>query len=228
LEAGSGVVNNIGYSAKVGSDTINGVDQELSSYDISGISDINSVIATKTGEDGGDGGWAILNGSYAANNIPLSIDEDQIVDIERMHTTEQVAYVAFGTLAPNLNTAIIPAVGDTWQTIDIGSNYNSMVVVTTPLYDTTQIPVVIRVRNAEGSSFEIKAQRADGDSSPLDQDVEVHYVVVEEGQYTAEEHGITMEAVKYTSTVTDGLNNWEGESRNYLGTLFLESRLYKN
>jgi len=54
------------------------------------------VIAVKTGEDGGDGGWAIMSGSYDAGIVSLSIDEDQINDIERMHTTEQVAYIVFG------------------------------------------------------------------------------------------------------------------------------------
>ena len=50
--------------------------------------------------DGGDGGWAALMGSNpvpaSGGSIDLSIDEDQIRDSERKHTTEQVAYFVIG------------------------------------------------------------------------------------------------------------------------------------
>ena len=41
----------------------------------------------------------------------------------------------------------------------------------------------------------------------------MHYVVVEAGVY--DEPGYKMEAVKFTSTVTDENNSWVGESRTY-------------
>lgn len=49
------------------------------------------------GVDGGNGGWAYTYGApYAtASTFNLAIDEDQIGDAERNHTTEQVAYIAF-------------------------------------------------------------------------------------------------------------------------------------
>ena len=43
---------------------------------------------------------------------------------------------------------------------------------------------------------------------------DVHYVVVEAGEY--DEPGYKMEAVKFTSTRTDENNSWVGESRSYL------------
>jgi hypothetical protein len=43
----------------------------------------------------------------------------------------------------------------------------------------------------------------------------VHFVVVEAGVYTQAEHGVKMEAVRFTSTVTDGMSSWVGESRPY-------------
>ena len=49
------------------------------------------------GVDGGNGGWAQVHGATVATttDLFLSIDEDQIRDTERDHTTEQVAYVVF-------------------------------------------------------------------------------------------------------------------------------------
>jgi hypothetical protein len=45
--------------------------------------------------------------------------------------------------------------------------------------------------------------------------VKVQIVVVEEGIYTAERHGVVMEAVRYRSTHTDGAGSWTGEERIY-------------
>jgi hypothetical protein len=46
---------------------------------------------------GMDGGWPYVYGSTLAttSSLYLSIDEDQIGDSERNHTTEQVGYVVF-------------------------------------------------------------------------------------------------------------------------------------
>ena len=46
----------------------------------------------------------------------------------------------------------------------------------------------------------------------------VFYTVVEEGVYTQAEHGVTMEAVKFTSTLTDSDSSWVGQQRIYLNT----------
>lgn len=60
-------------------------------------------------------------------------------------------------------------------------------------------------------------QRADGLTDAVAADV--HFVVVEAGVYTEGVHGVTMEAVKYTSTTTDragdGNIHWIGETRSY-------------
>ena len=58
--------------------------------------------------------------------------------------------------------------------------------------------------------------RADGQSGSMTLDVSV--VVVEEGVYTVAEHGVTMEAVTYNSTVTAENNNWAVESRSFQNT----------
>jgi hypothetical protein len=91
--------------------------------------------------------------------------------------------------------------------------YANMVVIATPNYDNTMPPVVSRIRNASGSSFDVKVDRADGLSNPVS--VDVQYLVVEEGIYTEENDGVGLEAVLMTSTVTDRKGSWIGEPRSY-------------
>ena len=43
--------------------------------------------------------------------------------------------------------------------------------------------------------------------------IDVHYMAVEEGYYGNNRHGVTMEAVRTTSTVTDRRSRWRGEKR---------------
>jgi hypothetical protein len=103
-------------------------------------------------------------------------------------------------------------VGSSWQQVTLPQSYTSMVVVAAVNYDNTDAPAVVRVRNAAGNSFDIKVQ------NPSDQALSgytVHYVVVEEGVYTVASHGVKMEAVKYSSTVTDRAGSWVGQSRGY-------------
>jgi hypothetical protein len=49
------------------------------------------------GLDVGNGGWAMLYGAspLSVSSIDLVIDEDQINDTERNHTTEQVGVLVF-------------------------------------------------------------------------------------------------------------------------------------
>jgi len=105
-----------------------------------------------------------------------------------------------------LNTGVVNGVSSSWKTVTLPNNYSSMVVVTTPNYTLSQKdPMVVRVRNASGNTFQIRAESAGGTVSAID----VHYMVVEEGVYDG------MEAVKYNSTVTDQDNSWKGETRSY-------------
>ncbi|NWK55282.1 cadherin domain-containing protein [Verrucomicrobiaceae bacterium N1E253] len=117
--------------------------------------------------------------------------------------------------SPKLVRTTVSAVSSSnWTTVDLGQSYNSAVIVATPVYDgSTQVPVVTRIRNVGGSSFELKLDRADGLTTALSMDVSV--IAVEEGVYTQSTDGVAMEAVKYTSTVTADNNNWVGESRSY-------------
>ena len=101
-----------------------------------------------------------------------------------------------------------------WTTVPLASTYDEMVVVCSPNYDSASAPLVPRVTNAIGNSFDLRVDRADGSAAAV-AGVSVHCVAVEEGVYNETDHGVTMEAVKYTSTVTDGKGSWNGEARAY-------------
>jgi hypothetical protein len=107
---------------------------------------------------------------------------------------------------------VVTNVGSSWKTVSLPVTYNSMVVVAGANYDDTAVPAVVRLRNASGNSFEVRVDGADG-GAPAN--VTVHYTAVEEGVYTQAAHGIKMEAVKFTSTVTDHDSSWAGEARTY-------------
>jgi uncharacterized repeat protein (TIGR01451 family) len=105
-------------------------------------------------------------------------------------------------------------VGSAWITVTLSNTYNDMVVVCTPNYDNTSSPLVPRVRNASGSSFELRLQNP-GDGSPVTTSP-VHCIVIEAGAWTLPD-GRKIEAQKYTSTVTDyATGSWVGEQQTYL------------
>lgn len=96
IEEGSGSVNGVSYDAALGGVTIDGVDDAGNTYTAPTI-DYRHGVASQNGENGGDGGWAVLFGvsPLASSAIDLAIDEDEIDDSERRHANEEVAYWLF-------------------------------------------------------------------------------------------------------------------------------------
>ncbi|XZE56600.1 Calx-beta domain-containing protein [Planctomycetaceae bacterium SH139] len=95
----SGAIDGLSFSAGVGTDSIRGVDNGTYRYSNVTPAGAATAVLSTAGMDGGDGGWAALMGSTplsASGSIDLSIDEDQVRDSERNHTTEQVAYLVIG------------------------------------------------------------------------------------------------------------------------------------
>jgi len=114
----------------------------------------------------------------------------------------------------NLESGLLAGVStDAWTTVTLANAYTSMVVVATPNYGATSPPLVTRIQNAAGNSFQVMVQRADGLSDVATADV--HFFVVEEGTYTVAEHGVKLEAVKYVSTSTDRAGDWGGQAQTY-------------
>ena len=108
---------------------------------------------------------------------------------------------------------VISGVSDFWLTIPLTYTYTEMVVVAIVKYpNNTVAPVVTRIRNAAGSSFDLMLQ------NPSDASLgsyEVHYMVAEAGVYNMSAHGIKMEAVRATSLITARKGSWQREGRTY-------------
>ena len=113
-------------------------------------------------------------------------------------------------------TAVVNNVASTWQTINLNNTYVSPIIVATPVLESSSdLPVVTRVRNVTGTSFQLKVQNP---SNTAVSGRTVHYVVVEEGVYTTNNGGVKMEAIKITSTTTASSSNWSSEFRTYNNT----------
>ncbi|REK22600.1 MAG: choice-of-anchor D domain-containing protein [Planctomycetota bacterium] len=148
----------------------------------------------------------------ATDSDGLFVEDTLTVNVTPVTTPSSIA----------LENGLVANVSSTgWTTVNLANTYTSMVVVATPNYDENSPPLITRVQNATGSSFEVMVQRADGltDATAAD----VYFFVVEEGVYTLGTDGVKMEAVKYNSTVTDykgnlffnWLGNYEGEEQSY-------------
>ena len=115
--------------------------------------------------------------------------------------------------SPQLSTGVIEGVGSDWRVVTLNEFYDEMVVVAAPQYRDDQPPAVVRIRNANLNSFEVKVQNPSDES--LNNYV-VHYVVVESGAYREEEHGVNMEAFTVESTVTDQARDFNGQLVEYV------------
>ncbi|MFT6000096.1 MAG: hypothetical protein ACI81P_002556, partial [Neolewinella sp.] len=103
IEAGSGTIGQTEYAAGLGADIVRGVQNTSTgyAYGLSGLTSASSAILSAATMDGKNGGWPVLYGSnpFISSQLRLAFDEDVAKDSERSHTTEQVAYLAFGTSA---------------------------------------------------------------------------------------------------------------------------------
>ena len=92
------------------------------------------------------------------------------------------------------NTASCPPLPTSGKRWELVNQYAAMVVVATPVVRSVDLPpVVTRIRQATGGAFQIKLQNPSGQPVP---EYPVNYVVVEQGVYTPEQHGIRLEAAR--------------------------------
>lgn len=97
VEQGSGSINDMQFAAALGADSVAGVGNNPP-YNYSLSDNFEIGIASQAGEDGGQGGWAVLYGSdpLPSGSIRLAIDEETVAgDTSRTHTNEQVGYWVF-------------------------------------------------------------------------------------------------------------------------------------
>jgi subtilisin-like proprotein convertase family protein len=154
--------------------------------------------------------WAPNDAQLGDNAVVVRVtDNGSPVMSDTQSFTVTVDAAATG---PQLAHGVVSGVGSSgWTTVMLPHDYDNMVVIATPNYDRNDAPGVTRIQNANGNSFQVRVDTAGGAALS---DIDVHYVVVEAGEY--DEPGYKMEAVKFTSTRTDENNSWVGESRSYL------------
>jgi hypothetical protein len=102
FEAGHGTIGGVEFEALVGADTVRGVTNSppyTYTFNTAFASAPTVAVTTMAGVDGGNGGWSYTYGPnpISATTMDLVVDEDQVNDSERNHTTEQVGYVVFAT-----------------------------------------------------------------------------------------------------------------------------------
>jgi YVTN family beta-propeller protein len=95
IESGTGVSQGVAFEAGLSGDTIRGLVDGGAPFAIPVSATTGTALVSSAGMDGGNGGWPVLGGSapVAAGSLLATIDEDQLQDPERNHTTEQVGYL---------------------------------------------------------------------------------------------------------------------------------------
>ena len=142
-------------------------------------------------------------------------DQGHFGDGGERETTDSLVINVSAAAAPHLQTGwVVVGSEDGWKTVNLPRDYESLVVVVTPNYDEFSAPIIPRVRNAAGSSFEVAVARTDGSDDPIPA-IKMQFMAVEEGVYNEADNGVNMEAVKYTSTRTDRVGFWVGEERDF-------------
>ena len=154
-----------------------------------------------------------VNHSYqrAGNYAATLVVEDSIGESNQTTASIVVSPPMPGRLV--MEHGVLSSVTEDWQTVYLENTFTSMVVVATPVLPSQSAPpVVSRIRNAGGDRFEISLQNPSGLAISA---YAVHYVVVEEGQYTEAKHGIIMEALSIDSTITASTNSWLRQTVEY-------------
>lgn len=97
IQEGYDVLNGIKWDAKQTADTVQGLLNSPpynTSFDQTFSEPPNVVLAFQQEMDGNNGGWALLY-STSSTQLGLAVDEDQVNDSERSHTTETCGFIAF-------------------------------------------------------------------------------------------------------------------------------------
>ena len=104
---------------------------------------------------------------------PLSVAQSEIGPENLRSATSQdrdATPVAQANATPLFTTGKISNVTNAWQAVNLTQNYNSMVVVLTPNYDGTSVPLVPRMQALSENSFEVRVDRTDGLTDPVTRD----------------------------------------------------------
>jgi hypothetical protein len=101
LEEGLGTIGGINFEVKETSDFVRGFGNSPpynTAFSQSFDTPPAVLVATQLEMDGGNGGW-VANNIVTQASAGLMVDEDQVRDSERSHTTETCGFIAFQTAA---------------------------------------------------------------------------------------------------------------------------------
>jgi G8 domain/Cadherin domain/Bacterial Ig domain/K319L-like, PKD domain/PKD domain len=202
-----------------------GPDQTVVDSDSDGTEDVTLDGSGSSDSDGpityawswGDNTANVVNPTLTlpvgTTDITLTVtDDDDVTDTDTVSITVEAGPDAAD---PKLAHFIVGEVSTTWTEVVLDEDYDEPVIIATPIYpDGGIVSVVARVQVITGAkSFKVTLARTDGLTDPVIADVAL--VVVEAGVYTQAQHGVTMEAASFTSTVTAAKRNWAGTVRSY-------------
>ena len=172
------------------------------------------VVASQVAMDGVEGCWAMLD-AVTATQLTVYVDEDQTLDAERSHTTEDYFYVAFssaGTLELRDQTFLENPV-----TVTLQNTYTNPVIVTTPYFtNDLRSPASLRVYDVSGSQFTAKLD-VPTDNFPIVNTTfsdDVYYVVMEEGTWQIGDMKVEAH-IDTISTVGSRNNGWTGTTTTF-------------
>lgn len=172
------------------------------------------ALVSQNSMDGSDGAWAMLD-TLTTTDITMYVDEDQTVDTERSHASEDVGYVVFGQTGNfTLND---------WSflrdpiTVELEQTYTNPVVVTMP-YITSDLhsPFSTRVYDVQPDSFTLRLDFPPDNfgTETLNYSEPVYYMVMEEGQWQMGDMKVEAHLEEDISTVAY-ITSWTGEAMTY-------------
>ncbi len=111
FESGQSQLDSVDYQVMLTGDIVRHLGHKNNDIAINISASPEFAILTQSGMDGGDGSWPVLDGFSALSQtqLKIAVDEDQIADSERRHTTENVA---FFTATAHLNVPLSPVTAD--------------------------------------------------------------------------------------------------------------------
>ena len=187
---------------------------EMVTLDGSGSSDSDGFLVTYEWIEGGSslGSGPTITPTLAVGDHTVTLEVTDNGGATASNDVVVTVNAAPQGVAPFLQTGVVTVSSSGWTTVNLDRTYTEMVVVATPNYDDSTDPIVARVNNASGDSFQLTLNRTEGTGAVS---APVHWMVVEAGVYTVADDGVKMEAHTYNSTVTDRKGSWSGESRTY-------------
>ncbi|MDX2282808.1 MAG: PQQ-dependent sugar dehydrogenase [Bacteroidia bacterium] len=179
FESGQSIVRGRPFTASLSPEgVIYGVDNSPNGfeYTVSGLRKPFVAVASQAGMGDYDGSWAVLMGAnpFTAGGLRLALDEDQILDAERSHNTEQVGVLIVDSVitAPPVSFPVelvsfnaVPRNGVVELEWVTASELNSDVFVVERSQNGTQFEEILR-QDAAGNSTRT-LRYTDTDRSPL-------------------------------------------------------------